>query len=268
MTSFEYKCIKCEKKFLREIDLTRHNARKTPCYKNLKCERCFKEFSLIGDLTRHKNRRFLCDNNKEELLLQLEIKKEETKIKNKELEIEEVKLKQEEEKTKQAKLEKGTITNNNCDVQNIFGDQNNNIINIDQVAMIKTLCQWEAHQLIESGNVEETLGRMVEFQFNNDNHPNNKCLKVHEGELYSKLNDAVVNFKKAKFAFNNIIKLFCNHIEYDYGKFPDDEMEKYGSNQRAEHLSDDESSTIKRVDQFLGNNRNNGYVKNVVKGNI
>ena len=45
-------------------------------------------------------------------------------------------------------------------------------------------------------------------------------------------------------------------------------MDKYGSRQRAEHLSDDESSTIKRVDQFVGNNRNNGYVENVIKVNV
>ena len=263
-----FQCIKCEKIFKRQLHFDQHNARKIPCNRNLKCERCFKEFTQIGHLKNHKNRKFLCDNKKEELELQIKLEEAKLEVKKEEVKIEEVKLKQEEVKLKQVKLEKCTITNNNCDVQNIFGDQINNIYNIDKVELIKTLCQWEAQKLIESGNIEETLGRMVEFQFNNDNHPNNKCLKVYEGELYSKLNDAVVNFKKAKFAFNNIIKTFCNQIEYDFGKFPDSEMEKYGSNQRAEHLSDNESSTIKRVDQFVGNNRNNGYVENVVKGKI
>ena len=275
MPKISFQCEKCDKVFKRVIDLTRHKARKIPCNRDLKCDRCFKEFTKICDLKNHLSRKFLCDNKKEELELQLEIKdkdlkieEEKTKQKDKDLKIEEEKTKQEEEKTKQVKLEKGTVTNNNCDVQNIFGNQINNIINIDQVAMVKTLCQWEAQKLIESGNVEETLGRMVAFQFNNDKHPENKCIKVHEGELYSKINDIVVEFKKAKFVFNTLIKSFCNDIEFNYGKFSEDEMDKYGSRQRAEHLSDDESSTIKRVDQFVGNNRNNGYVENVIKVNV
>ena len=50
------------------------------------------------------NRRFLCDNKKEELLLQLEIKKEDYKIKDKELQIAQ-------EKTKQIRMEnKNVIT--------------------------------------------------------------------------------------------------------------------------------------------------------------
>jgi hypothetical protein len=265
MTSKEYKCAKCENFFSREIDLIRHNARKIPCNRNLKCERCFKEFTQISHLKNHNNRKFLCDNKKEELLLTLEIKKEETKIKDKELSIEQEKTKQEDLKLKKARLEKSSITNNNCDIQNIFGDQINNIINIDQIELIKTLCQYDAEQLISRDNVEETLKRMVAHQFNNDKHPNNKCLKIHEGQLYSKINNAVVEFKKTRFVFNNIIKLLHNHIDYDYGPYSKCEMYKYGVSQRSEHIDKKDILTTNRVNQYVGNPRNNLSVDTVTK---
>lgn len=258
MTSIEYKCEKCNKVFEREDHLIRHNDRKIPCNRELKCDRCFKEFLLMGDLKRHNDRRYLCDNKKEELLLTLEIKKEEVKIKDKELSIEK-------EKTKQIKLEKSSITNNNCDIQNIFGDQINNIINIDQIELIKTLCQYDAEQLISRDNVEETLKRMIAHQFNNDKHPNNKCLKVHDGQLYSKINDAVVEFNKTRFAFNNIIKLLHSHIDYEYGPLSEDEMYKYSVQQRSDPINDKDILTTKRVSQYVGNSRNNKNVDNVAK---
>ena len=39
-----FNCNKCTKIFSRQIDLTRHMNRKTPCYKNLACINCGKTF--------------------------------------------------------------------------------------------------------------------------------------------------------------------------------------------------------------------------------
>ena len=65
-----FQCEKCDKKFERQLYLTRHNERKIPCNRDLTCERCFKEFTQLGHLKNHMSRKFLCDNKKEELLLQ------------------------------------------------------------------------------------------------------------------------------------------------------------------------------------------------------
>ena len=40
-------CKHCDKIFKRELDFTRHEARKTPCYRNLACFRCGIIFTKI-----------------------------------------------------------------------------------------------------------------------------------------------------------------------------------------------------------------------------
>ena len=256
-----FQCEKCDKKFERQLYLTRHNERKIPCNRDLTCERCFKEFTQLGHLKNHMSRKFLCDNKKEELLLQL-------KIKDKELQIEQERTKQSVEKTKQVKLEhKSSITvgnNSSANLLNIFGDNITNIYNINEVESISPNTQHEAENLIKTNNLDETLKQLVNLHFNNDDHPKNKCIAIKDGKIYSLINDKVVEFKQARPEFNKIIKKTCESVEYDYGKFSEDEMYKYGTNQREEHLSEDDLNTLKKISQYVGNHRNDGYVDNVI----
>jgi uncharacterized C2H2 Zn-finger protein len=277
-----FQCEKCDKLFDREEHLTRHNDRKIPCNRVLSCDRCFKDFTHKSDLTKHMSRRFLCDNKKEELLLQLRIKDKELDVKKEELHIEEtrldvrkedVKVKDkelqiEQEKTKQAKLEhKSTITvgnNSSANLLNIFGDNITNIYNINEVKSIKANSQHAAEKLIKTNNLDETLKQLVNLHFNNDDHPKNKCIAIKDGKIYSLIDDKVVEFRQARPEFNKIIKDTCESVEFDYGKYSDDEMYKYGTNQREEHLSENDSNTLKKISQYVGNHRNDGYVDNVI----
>jgi hypothetical protein len=270
-----FQCDKCDKIFNREEHLTRHNTRKIPCNRDLTCERCFKEFTQLGHLKNHMSRKFLCDNKKEELLLQLKIeetkldvKKEELHVKDKEFQIEQERTKQSVEKTKQAKLEhKSTITvgnNSSANLLNIFGDNITNIYNINEVKSIKANSQHDAEKLIKTNNLDETLKQLVNLYFNNDDHPKNKCIAIKDGKIYSLIDDKVVEFRQARPNFNKIIKDTCESVEFDYGKYSEDEMYKYGTNQREEHLSEDDSNTLKKISQYVGNHRNDGYVDNVI----
>jgi hypothetical protein len=247
-----FQCEKCDKKFERQVDLTRHNERKIPCIRDLTCERCFKEFTQLGHLKNHMSRKFLCDNKKEELLLQLEIKKEDYKIKDKELQIAQ-------EKTKQIKME-----NKNVITGNIINIITNNIINMSDIKSIKPNSHYDAMKLINKDNIQETLKQLVNLHFNNIEYPNNKCITIKDGKIYSKQNDQVVEFKHVRPDFNKIIKDTCESVEFDYGKYSEDEMYKYGTNQRDEHLSNEESNTLKRTSQYVGNHRNNTHVDNVL----
>jgi uncharacterized C2H2 Zn-finger protein len=251
-----FTCIKCEKVFARELFLIRHTNRKTPCYKNLSCDRCGKIFKLLGGLNRHLNRKVQCSDKRVFLELKLKIEVEKTKNKQTDLKIEK-------EKTKQAHLNVGKVINYN--IQNIFGDQINYINNIDELDIIKPSCQWDAEKLIEYNNVDATLCNLIKYVFNNDEHPKNKCLKKYDGEIYSKLNDVVVEFKNAKMTFNSKIKTLVNCINYEYGSFSDDEMYKHSVSQRISHISDDNINIIKKVDRYVNNTRNNSNVENVIK---
>jgi uncharacterized C2H2 Zn-finger protein len=256
-----FQCEKCKKVFERQLHLNQHAARKLPCNREIKCERCFKEFTQLSDLKRHMNRRYPCGNKREEMLLQL-------KIKDKELLIEQEKTKQLVEKTKQAKLEhKSSITSgNHCNnnLLNIFGDNITNIYNINEVKSIAPKCHYDAEKLIKTDNLDETIKQLVNLHFNNDDHPKNKCIAIKDGKIYSLIDDNVVEFKRARPEFNKIIKETCKSVEYDYGKYSDDEMCKFGVGQRENHLSKDESNTLKKVSQYIGNNRNNGYIDSVI----
>ena len=239
----QFNCDKCDKKFTREIDLSRHNNRKIPCDRVLVCDKCGKEFNQLSHLTKHINKKISCCDKKEELLIILAIEKE---------------------KTKQARLNHGKCVN----VQNIFGDQINYINNIDEIDFVKPVSLWEAENLIETDNVDKTLSLLIKFQFNNENYPKNKCIKKHNGATYSKLNDAVVDYKKYKNALINVIQKSCKQLDYDYGPIPEAEIYKYGVSQRMDHIHDNDIDTIKKVGKFVGNHRNDKNVEHNVGQNV
>jgi hypothetical protein len=261
-----YTCDICEKSFKREEHFIRHNARKTPCYKNLSCFRCGRDFNLLGDLNRHLARKNPCEDKRKLLELELLVEQEKTKQKDKDIIQEEIKLKQEKQKTIQAKLNQGNAVNIN--IQNVFGDNISFINNIDEISTNMPLCKWEAEQLIETNNVEKTFDNLVKFAYINKKHPKDQCLIQYKGELYSKLNDIVVEFKKAKLPFNNKLKKIINMIEYEYGPFSEDEMYIHGVNQRFDHIEESDINTIKKVDTFLGNIRNNKSIENIVRSSL
>ena len=250
-----FSCDKCEKVFEREEHLTRHSSRKLPCDRNLACGKCGKNFNLLGNLKQHLNKKIPCEDKRAFLELELKLENARNKGKDTELEIEK-------EKTKQAQLNQGKVININ--IQNIFGDQINYINNIDELDDVNPACIYDAEQLTETNNGEKTLGNLIKFIFNNDDYPKNKCIKNHNGELYSKLNDAVVEIKKARFPINNNIKKLIKKIEYDYGPFTEDEIYKYGISQKADHVSYENIDTNKNVDKYIDNPRNNKSVESII----
>lgn len=235
-----FTCDKCGFVFDREKHLERHIGNKIPCNRDLTCSSCSKEFNRMGDLKRHMNRKNPCAGAGT-LNLMLQIEQERTK--------------QEIEKTKQAKFAQiNNITNN------ISGDQIININNFDQAKFIQPESQYEAQRLIKSGNVEETLGRIAMSQYGGDQ----KYIIIDGQKIFIKIKDEIVEFKHGRPLFNSRIKEACEHILYEYGKYSEDEMYKYECDQRDTHIPDDENTTVKRTSQFVGNNRNNGYVDKVL----
>jgi uncharacterized C2H2 Zn-finger protein len=261
-----FTCVKCEKEFTRELSYTRHINRKTTCYKNLACVRCNKIFKTSGNLKRHYNRKNPCEDKRSVLDIKLKIAQEYTTQENAKITQENVKLSQEKERTKQAHLNVGKVINYN--IQNIFGDQINYINNIGDIDVVTPSCKWDAQQLIETNNVEATLGNFIKHIFYNDDYPKNKCLKHHEGEVYSKHNDRVVEFKNAKLAFINKIKGMVMGIDQEYGQLSEDEIYQFGLSQRMDYIPDYEINTIKKTELFVANNRNNRHVENVIIKNI
>lgn len=256
-----FQCNKCDKVFYRQLHLDQHMSRKIPCNRELKCCRCFKQFTQLGHLKNHQNRKYLCDNKREELELTLKIKQEEFKI-------EQEKTKQEKCKLKQTKIEKSTIINN-IEMQNIQNIENQiNIYNINDAKMIRPDSLYEAQQLIDANNVEETLCRMISHQFNNKVHPQNKCIGVNDREIYSKIKtedtkeaEKLIKFNLIRHLFNKIINDLCIEIPMQYEKYSEEEMFLHCLAQR-DHIDDDSIKTVKRVGQFVGNSRNNRKVNN------
>lgn len=264
-------CIKCNRIFTRQTHLTRHLNRKIPCDRKLECNRCRKEFTQLSNLNSHINRKNPCtikEKNCVDKVLELELAREITKQKNKDIELakeitkqKNKEFKQEKEKTKQARLNKGkTIIN----IQNIFGDQYNYIHNIDEIELVKPPSIWYAEQLIKTDNTLETLKCLIKYQFDNDDYPKNKCLKNHEGEIYSKMNNKAVLFNKYKHFLIDTIQKCCKYIDSDYGPFSEEEIYDKGLTQRMEYIQKNEINTIKNVDKFICNTRNNKILKNTV----
>jgi hypothetical protein len=268
-------CIKCNRVFTSDIYLTRHNKRKIPCDRKVVCDRCGKEFTQLSHLNSHINRKNPC-TIKEKIIVktsynELEIAKEVTKQTNNKLEIaKEVtkqknkEFKQEQERTKQARLNKGKTTINNNSIQNIFGDQHNHIYNIDEIELIKPPSVWYAEQLIKTNNTLDTLKNLIKYQFDNDDYPKNKCLKNHDGTIYSKMNNKAVLFNKFKYSLVNTIQKCCKYIDSDYGPLTEEELYSEGLTQRVNYVQKNEIITIKNVDKFVCNNRNNKILERTV----
>ena len=67
--------------------------RKIPCNREIMCPRCGKEFKLLGNLKQHLSKKFKCQDIREVLHLQIQLKDKEIQLKDEEIQLEEVKLK-------------------------------------------------------------------------------------------------------------------------------------------------------------------------------
>lgn len=183
-----FSCDKCKKQFKRNIDLVRHQKRKTPCYINLKCHRCGKTFDKKYNLESHLNRKKSCKDIRE--LLDLQIKLAETKLKTEEIVLKQTenKLKIEQEKNTNKIIEYNTTNNiiNNItsniqiasgNINNVFNININNIENLDQHQFT-----YEEAVKYYSDDIITLISNIFKHQYNSDDIDlkNNKCIKLEE----------------------------------------------------------------------------------------
>ena len=243
-------CGNCEKNFKRHIDLIRHENRKIPCDIDLSCNRCGKVFKQPYILNKHLNKKNKCDDNR--YCLELELKIAETKLK-----IEETKVKGEEVKLKQVQAEKSSNT------YNINGDMNNisNIINVNS-GISYTL--GEVNKMIVIDDTNASFVNFIKMHFNNDEYPNNKCIKIIGNKIFINENDKLVNFDIARNSFNSKVSTQLGCITNDFTKYSDDEIEQYGFQQKKEYIGDGKTTTLEKIDPYIKNTRNKGYIKKAI----
>jgi hypothetical protein len=85
---------------------------------------------------------------------------------------------------------------------------------------------FEAENLLKT-TVEETLGELLKYEFNNPEYPENKCLMIKDREIYSKLKNKIISVKRARAHINKILKEICKYIPVEHGAFTDIEMDKF-----------------------------------------
>ena len=224
--------------------------RKIPCNRELKYHRCGKEFELLGNLKQHLNKKNKCQDIREVLQLQIQLKREEVKL-------EEVKLKIEETKLGHVKNEK--ISNQiNGDHNNIHIGDTYNIINCNN-GINYTIN--EANDTIVSGDVNSSLCNFIKLHFNNDEFLTNKCILLKNNKAYFNLNGKMVDFDITRPYFNKNIKTQIDHILSIFRKYDDEIMDANGYQQKEKFLSDDKIDTLEKIDPYIKNDRNIGKVK-------
>ena len=247
-----FQCEKCEKIFARELYFIRHTNRKIPCNRNLSCTRCGKNFKSMGNLNQHLNKLNKCDNDKEILMLELQIEKEKTKQKDKELKIEEAKI-------KQAKL-----TNNQKAGRDINNININNIQNINNYIQIGNRYKKYVDNIPVPNNIVETIYNLCKDQYNNPDNPENKCILFNKGKLYALDDDKLINYNEFKPKLQKHIKDNCDDIIQTNKKLTYDEMVMFNIPQR-DFIEDDKISILKKVPRYVNNTRNNGVLKKQLK---
>ena len=229
-----FQCKKCDKIFLRNIDMDRHISRKISCDRYLSCKRCDKKFGKLGDLKRHNARKTPCDNNINILKLRLKI---------------------EQEKTKQA--------NARVNVTNIENQYNNFTFNINIANLTNlnphNLTINEARDIGNIGSIPDIITALLKHQYNSeeDDLQNNKCIKCIQNKYHVKLNDTTetVKFDDIRsFLLKNIKQLIDSVI----GDF-------YPTERRIEEvcncLTNEIIKLYETTSKFSHNTRNNGIIK-------
>jgi uncharacterized C2H2 Zn-finger protein len=276
-------CNTCEKKFTRNIDLTRHLNRKTPCYKNLNCYRCGVIFKQKIHLTDHLNRKFPCEDKR--VIIDLKIKLEETKLK-----VEQEKTKGAQEKTKgeqeKTKGEQEKTKGENCrikleqernrgkrldiqsnrninqtagrDINNVFNININNIENLDQHQFT-----YAEAAIAHSEDILTLISNIFKHQYNSPDSDlnNNKCLRLSDNKYLVKTNGLT---KKANFTEirKHILKNYKYLIDTTVGNFIQPEnTEIIKKNILPEYKIDGYEKSL----NFTHNIRNNGILDKTLK---
>jgi hypothetical protein len=242
-------CCICEKVFNREGHLKRHMNRKTPCYKNLICIRCGKKFTQVSDLNRHINKKFPCDDKR--TLLELTVKLEEVKLKQKEADI-----KIEQEKTKQA-----TLTYSQTAGRDIINGDNITNFNINIYPM-----NWsQAYDNNIEGDLLQTLLKYFVHQYNNPDFPEDQCLSLHKGKVYANQDGKLVNFNKLRPQLIKKIKDQVNQVLDNFEPLSNEYRNQHGCNQKPQLLNNKKIQVAKKLHPFVSSVRNTGVVKKQLK---
>ena len=245
-----FTCYKCDKIFKRQLYLTRHENRKIPCDIDLSCARCGKEFNQPYILKKHLNNKKKCEDKR--ICLELELKIAETNLK-----IAETKVKGEEVKLKQVLAEKPSNT------FNIEGDMYNitNIINVNS-GINYTL--GEVNKMIVIDDTNASFVNFIKMHFNNDEFPNNKCIKIVGHKIFINENDKLVQFDTARNSFNSKVSTQLGCITNDFTKYSDEEIDQFGFQQKKDYLGGEKVSTLEKIDPYIKNTRNKGEVKKAI----
>jgi uncharacterized C2H2 Zn-finger protein len=240
-------CSRCDKVFIRNSHLERHNNRKIKCDKKLMCNKCGKTFSQIGNLNRHLNKKISCVDTRE--IYELKIKLAELKNKGKEIDndTESIKLKQMKKTTNYTNIHIGNTTN---------------IINI-HCGINYTMD--EINNMIISGDINASLSNFIKLHFNNDEFPMNKCIKFINNNIFINLNGKIVTFEDARKDFNEKINQQIECIINNFIKYTDEEMDQNGMLQKKEYISCEKIYTLEKIDPYIKNNRYKGAVKKAIK---
>ena len=228
-------CTNCYKQFNRKDRLERHISRKIPCDRKLQCQRCFKEFEVLGNLKQHMNRKTPCYDKKGELELML-------KIKQKELEL------------------KVINKTNKINIENSF-----NTYNINEGAFSINFTLSEAHEAVVIGDLQSTVTKLITMIFNNQEFPQNNCIKVNGKDIFINIDGKLTPFDDARIHFNDKFIKQVNHTTSEFRRYDDEIIDQNGWIQKEEYLCDNRINTLDKIPPYVKSDRNTGKVKKSIK---
>lgn len=238
-------CSKCDKIFTRNIDLIRHNNRKIPCDRKLECNRCFKIFSQKCDLLNHINRKNKCYDRRSEMELRSEIKAKENELKDKTIieldkENENLKLKL---KLKELELKLAPKKKPNINIYNQYIN-----INIGDFKEIHIKIQ-DVDNLI-SNSEEEIIKKLSKLMFNNNAHPNNRCLVSYNGNVFGVINGQFHEYMNIVPHVNMLFQKQCGEISKS---LEDNEEKLKRRNKKMLNEYNYKNHKIKTIPDFINN---------------
>jgi uncharacterized C2H2 Zn-finger protein len=257
-----FSCDMCDKTFNRLVDFNRHINRKIPCNKDTSCYRCGKSFTHSGNLNRHLNNKTKCTDNR--YMREMDLKIAEVTLKS-----DTIKLKTAEINLKCEEIKSGssTITSNNSN-NCINGDHNSMHVG-DTHNVIHVNCGInytidEVNNMLISGDTNASLSNFIKLHFNNDEFPENKCVKLVNNKIFINLNDEMISYDFARTHFNDKALRQIECIVNDFIKYTDEEMDQNGLVQKKDYISKEKMLILEKLDPYIKNNRYKGEVKKAI----
>jgi hypothetical protein len=246
-----WNCKNCTKGFEREDHLIRHMNRKTHCYNELACQRCFKSFTKISDLKRHIGKKIPCYDKKGEMILELKI--EETKLKQKEIDLKIV-------KASQPQTAGRDINNTNIETQNN--------ITINNYHHEYNRPRQFIEDMIVSNDLIQTIQNLFKNQYNNSKYKENQCIKIKDNKIFAllKTDDGFkeLGYAEIKPHIKQHIKTQVDDILQEHSELSDDDMISFNIAQK-DFIERGKIQTVKKIPSYVNNERNNGIVKSQLK---